>query len=221
MVSVMWGGTPARGVSPARQDRWLKGKPKPVEKPKPVPYRPTIKFGNEPVVPFTKELIATIGRGISGGPNLKRAKTLKAIIEGVAYKHGLEPADLQKPTTSHKEALARHEAVYIAWQRLGLSYSELGRRFKRDHSTIIFSIHQHCRRNGMDPRREVPRRPRKNNKPRAIIPLVPLCRDCRFYTRTTSVCGNCLRANCRPCTDERADGECGLHGTCFRSKRQA
>lgn len=143
----MWGGTPARRISPSRQDKLfgLSQPPQPSEKPKLRPFRPTINFNH--VEPFTKNLIRTIGWGLAGRPlrpSLRRWSGPQRIIEQVASKHKVTLAEMKGQGRNQRYVKARQEAFYRIRKECGYSLPEIGQLFGgRDHTTILHGIRRH------------------------------------------------------------------------------
>ncbi len=77
-------------------------------------------------------------------------QTMDEIIEEVASKHGLRPADLLGPRRTKVFVLPRHEAMYrIAAERSDLSYPRIAAYFDRDHTTVLHGVRKHAKRNGL------------------------------------------------------------------------
>jgi chromosomal replication initiation ATPase DnaA len=78
------------------------------------------------------------------------AARTRAIIAEVAERHGVTMEGIM--SDSHKRHLAwpRQEAFYeVAKQRRWMSYPQIASVFNRDHTTIIFGVRRHCKRNGI------------------------------------------------------------------------
>lgn len=67
-------------------------------------------------------------------------RTLTEIVNRVSAHAQVPVSDLYSRSRSPKVAQARHLAIYVARELLGLSTTELGRAFGRDHTTVIHSI---------------------------------------------------------------------------------
>lgn len=65
---------------------------------------------------------------------------MRIIIERiVAYTFGLEPEDLRMATRGcARAAFARQTAMYLAHVSLGITYTEVGRMFGRDRTTVAY-----------------------------------------------------------------------------------
>jgi chromosomal replication initiator protein len=68
--------------------------------------------------------------------------TIQRIKEVVARVYGVTADTIDGDSRLPEHVRPRHMAVHLAREMLGLGYSELGRAFKRDHSTI----HGTCKR---------------------------------------------------------------------------
>jgi len=79
-----------------------------------------------------------------------------ALQQSVATHYGYTLEELLGPRRNRTLAKARHVAMLLARQQ-GLSYPELGRAFRRDHSTVISGVRSVRRRLLAEPqlRREV------------------------------------------------------------------
>lgn len=82
-----------------------------------------------------------------------RQTAIRRIIAATAREHRLTSADITGASRSHPVVLARHEAMYrvvASDDCKGLSLPTIGRAFRRDHTTVIHGVAQHCRRNGLE-----------------------------------------------------------------------
>lgn len=66
--------------------------------------------------------------------------TTRAICNGVAEYFGITTEELLGRDRSKSFCEARSIAMWLVRRRFGLSYPELGREFKRDHTTCISSV---------------------------------------------------------------------------------
>jgi len=64
----------------------------------------------------------------------------KRIIEIVAKHYGVTPKQIISKSQKKNIALARHVAIYLCKDLLELSSVKLAKIFKRDHSTIVYSL---------------------------------------------------------------------------------
>ena len=71
-------------------------------------------------------------------------KLIADVIARVATEHGYSPADILGRDRHAHVVKARHSAMLEA-RRLGFSYPELGRAFKRDHTTVMHAIEKRYR----------------------------------------------------------------------------
>jgi hypothetical protein len=72
--------------------------------------------------------------------------TITDIQRYVAQKYGLKRWDLISETRQVHVVGPRQVAMYLSFRLLGRSLSEIGRIFRRDHTTVIHSIKQTKRR---------------------------------------------------------------------------
>ena len=80
--------------------------------------------------------------------------TMLAITQAVAMQHGLRASDLMGESVNRNVIVpARHEAMWRIRQvrlpngRHRYSYVQIGRFFKRNHTTVIHACKRHARRN--------------------------------------------------------------------------
>lgn len=66
--------------------------------------------------------------------------TMEPIIEAVAAEFRLPPTSLRGPSRMKALVEARQLATYVARQLTRLSYPEIGRALRRDHSTAMASV---------------------------------------------------------------------------------
>lgn len=77
-------------------------------------------------------------RAKDAGETFERLKPVAEIIKEVAEKHGVTPAQILGPRRSYPIVAARHEAMAQAYlERPDLSIVQIGRQFKRDHTTLL------------------------------------------------------------------------------------
>ncbi|MBQ9458540.1 MAG: chromosomal replication initiator protein DnaA [Oscillospiraceae bacterium] len=74
-----------------------------------------------------------------------------AIIAEVARYYDLNEADIRGPSRARKHVNARNIAMYLIRQITGLSTTEIGKIFERDHSTAVHSLDQVDARLETDP----------------------------------------------------------------------
>lgn len=70
------------------------------------------------------------------------------IIREVAERHGLSVGDLVGKSHSRSIAWPRHEAMWECRMRTQQSFPAIGRKFNRDHSTVIIAVRKHAQRLG-------------------------------------------------------------------------
>lgn len=68
--------------------------------------------------------------------------TVEKIIEEVAKTYSISPEDIRSKKRNAKISAARQVAVYIIREVTQMSMAAIGDEFKRDHSTIVYSINQ-------------------------------------------------------------------------------
>ncbi len=66
--------------------------------------------------------------------------TIDRIFEKVAKKYGITPDDIKSPKRTKDIAHARHVAIYIIRKQTNLSLPQIGKLFKRDHTTVLSSL---------------------------------------------------------------------------------
>ncbi len=64
----------------------------------------------------------------------------RTIIAATAKHGGYKPAELVGRGQGVGVSRVRHRAIFLTRRLLGIGYSATGRRFKRDHSTIIHAV---------------------------------------------------------------------------------
>ena len=72
--------------------------------------------------------------------------TARRIVSQVSEAHHMTCKDLIGPCRTGLVSRARHEAMYRMRQELELSFSQIGRIFQRDHTSVIYGIHRHTER---------------------------------------------------------------------------
>lgn len=65
--------------------------------------------------------------------------TPSATLACVALRHGYRPADIRSPRRTLHLVRARR-ACAVALRRHGLSYAEVGRLLKRDHTSVLYLV---------------------------------------------------------------------------------
>lgn len=83
------------------------------------------------------------------GANRRAAKPTQAIIQDVASAYGFTADDILSNNLNRTLTPARHAAYFeVRRQRPWLSLPQIGRVFRRDHSTILYGIRRHATRIG-------------------------------------------------------------------------
>lgn len=84
-------------------------------------------------------ILAEAGLSPSGG-----RRAVQSIIREVAQRRGVSVRDILGPSRSASIVAIRHEAIAQAYmERPDMSLPELGRRFNRDHTTVIHAVRKY------------------------------------------------------------------------------
>lgn len=75
--------------------------------------------------------------------------SVDSIIDAVAIKHGLTRNQILSDSKSKPIVLARHEGYFIAVCETRLSLPQIGKKFRRDHTSILHGVRMHALRNGL------------------------------------------------------------------------
>lgn len=76
---------------------------------------------------------------------LSRSEETRALIRSIAEKHGVTFADVIGPNRSRIYLRPRCEAMRAVRElRPQMSYPQMARIFRRDHSTCLHHINKHC-----------------------------------------------------------------------------
>jgi len=67
-------------------------------------------------------------------------KNIDDVVRAVAAAFHFAPGDLLGHARTKQLTYARHIAMWIARNEIGASFPELGRAFKRDHTTIVSAV---------------------------------------------------------------------------------
>ena len=90
-------------------------------------------------VPITLDMcrraIADIVNGVEPSP-----VTVERIIKVVAENYGVSPEDIKGQKRNASIAMARHMCIYLVRNNTNLSLEDIGKRFDRDHSTVLASL---------------------------------------------------------------------------------
>jgi hypothetical protein len=71
---------------------------------------------------------------------------MKLIVREVCDAHGVSPQDVLRRLRRRYVANARQHIWFRIRYELGWSYSDIGRRFDRDHTTIMWGVARHAHR---------------------------------------------------------------------------
>ena len=95
-----------------------------------------VSINNENItVPVAQSFIKEVIRDIVPDPI-----TVDRILEEVSRTYSVSKDEILSKSRNAEIALARQVAIYVAWKTLNLSYSDIGREFDRNHTTVIYTI---------------------------------------------------------------------------------
>lgn len=77
--------------------------------------------------------------------------TVARIQQEVAYHYGLDPMEMISHRRTKAIACARQVAMYLARHMTTQSFPDIGRRFQRDHTTVIHGVNEIERKLKGDP----------------------------------------------------------------------
>ncbi len=69
-----------------------------------------------------------------------RTPTVEAIKRLVCERYNVRPAEMDSPRRARSVARPRQVAMYLAKQLTSLSLPDIGRKFGRDHSTVLYGV---------------------------------------------------------------------------------
>lgn len=72
--------------------------------------------------------------------------TAKAIIAQTAQRYGVEPAMILGRNRARVASIPRQAAMAAVREATGYSLPQIGRIFKRDHTTVLYAIRAHAAR---------------------------------------------------------------------------
>ena len=84
--------------------------------------------------------LAFAERELSQIQGTKKLTSLDDIQRAVCHHFHVRSTDLTSKDRHRTIALARHVAMYLGKQRLGVSFPELGRAFGKDHTTVMSAV---------------------------------------------------------------------------------
>lgn len=99
-------------------------------------------LANKPVHEFEPLRLSVTKEAISEG-DIARMPNWRRITLEVAIKHHLKVSDLISPRRNVPFVLARHEAMWRLSKETELTTTQIGRLFKRDHTTCISAVRKH------------------------------------------------------------------------------
>ena len=68
--------------------------------------------------------------------------TIERIIEEVSRTYNVGKDEILSKSKVAEIAFARQVAIYVAWKVLNLSYSEIGKSFGKNHTTVLYTINK-------------------------------------------------------------------------------
>ena len=75
-----------------------------------------------------------------GERNSARSVTVEKIVNEVSRTYDVSPEDIFSKEKSADIALARQISIYIVSQVMDMSSIEIGRKFGKDHSTVLYTL---------------------------------------------------------------------------------
>lgn len=125
------------------RDRLMNGKP-PSFRSKIVEIRRRMEeLANRPVHEFRPLRISAMEEIVVNADELARMPSWRRIALEVCAKHGLKLQVLISTRRDVPVVLARHEAMWRLHHETTMSSTQIGRCFKRDHSTSIHAVRKH------------------------------------------------------------------------------
>ncbi len=95
-----------------------------------------VSINNENItVPVAQSFIKEVVRDIVPDPI-----TVDRVLDEVSRTYSVSKEEILSKSRNAEIALARQVAIYIVWKTLNLSYSDIGREFNKNHTTIIYTI---------------------------------------------------------------------------------
>lgn len=77
------------------------------------------------------------------GMTHRRIKTMREIVDAVAWKHNVTTADILGPGRRRDIVAARMEAYWLCSKKTRCSLPQIGKFFDRDHTTVLHGIRVH------------------------------------------------------------------------------
>jgi hypothetical protein len=65
------------------------------------------------------------------------------MLRDVAHMHGVDPQIVLSPCAKRDIVVVRHEVQYKARNDLGMTLTQIGRIFNRDHTTVLNAVRSH------------------------------------------------------------------------------
>lgn len=82
-------------------------------------------------------------------PVLTPPESGREIMAAIAACHGLTPFDIQSGCRSSGLVRIRHEITYAIATRTSLSLAQIGKLMGRDHTSVLYALRSHARRNSL------------------------------------------------------------------------
>lgn len=82
-------------------------------------------------------------------PHITQRRRREDVLAKVAIKHGVTRDEMMSTSRSLVVVRARHEACYLLMKEQKYGYSDLGRIFGKDHTTILHGVRKHCETHGL------------------------------------------------------------------------
>lgn len=111
----------------------------------PPKFRPAVRYRLPPVITLADVAWARYLHGgwLAGPPEAwQPALTLKRIHAAVCRHYGIKAADLFSERRTHDLIRPRHVALYLAKALTFKSLAEIGRRYGRDHTSVISAVNR-------------------------------------------------------------------------------
>lgn len=122
----------------------------------------------------------------------------RTIVMRVARRHGVSSADILSHQRSQPIVRARQEAIYHVAIETGMTLPMIGRKFGRDHTTILHSFRTHKKRlkSGEAPKRDmiltaVGKDGTLKQRCHEVVKLIAV----KYGLSTAQICGNQRRAD--------------------------
>lgn len=91
-----------------------------------------------------RERFRVIDAHVAGLPS-----SIAEIIRSAATRHGTTTDEIRGTSRGFKLVAARQEAMYLCAEQTPYSLTQIGRFFRRDHTTVLHGVRTHCARAGI------------------------------------------------------------------------